>query len=103
MIRREFLEYFSKSLLSLGLGFRFSPAAEVAGRSVSQHAPVRTPAEAVLPGTAPLAPPGDLAEQMEDGIQRFLVQRTQETPQVRTRLGHVTSRSVQDYETSVSL
>ena len=103
MIRREFLEYFSKSLLSLGLGFRFSPAAEVAGRSVSQNAPVRTPAEQVLPGTAPLAPHGDLAEQMEDGIQRFLLQRIQETPQERTRLWQWNYRSVQDYEKSVSL
>jgi dienelactone hydrolase len=102
MIRRKFLAYSSKSLLSLGLGLRLSWAAEVEGKSVEQNATSSTPAEKVLPGTAPLTQQGDLAEQMADGIQRFLLRRIQEVPQERSRLWQWDYRSAQDYEKSVS-
>src|SRR6267378_2719604 len=38
MIRRKFLEYSSKTLLSIGLGLRVSQAAEVGGESATQPA-----------------------------------------------------------------
>jgi dienelactone hydrolase len=102
MIRRKFLEYSSKTLLSLGLGPRLSLIADVTGRSVEQNAASSTPAERVLPGTVPLTQQGDLAEQMEDGIQQFLLRRIQEMPQERARLWQRDYRSAQDYEKSVS-
>jgi hypothetical protein len=102
MIRRKFLEYSSKSLLSLGLGLRFSPAAEGVGRSVAQNAASSASPEEVLPGTAPLTQRGDLAEQMEEGIQRFLRGRIEEVPQERARLWQRDYRSAKDYEKSVS-
>ena len=98
MIRRKFLEYSSKSLLSLGLGLRFSPAAEGVGRSVAQNAASSASAEEVLPGTAPLTQHGDWAEQMEEGIQRFLRGRIEEVPQERARLWQRDYRSAKDYE-----
>jgi hypothetical protein len=56
----------------------------------------------VLPGTAPLTQPGDLAEQMEEGIQRFLRGRIEEMPRERARLWQRDYRSAKDYEKSVS-
>jgi len=103
MIRRKFIEYSSKSLLlSLGLGFRVSPTAEARERSIRQNGDSRAPAEQVLPDSTLLTQCGDLAEQMEDGIQRFLLRRLQEAPQERARLWQWDYRSLQGYEESVA-
>ena len=101
MIRRKFLEYSSKTLLSLGLGLRFSQAAGVAGQNTTPPI-ASSPPEQVLPGTSPLTQDGDLAEQMEDRIRRFLLRRVQDAPQQRLALWQRDYRSVQDYEKSVS-
>jgi dienelactone hydrolase len=99
MIRRTFLEYCGKTLLSLGMGSRFSDPA----RWVPQAAatPVLLPQQ-MLPGTAALTQQGDFAEQMEDGIGQFLLRRIEEVPQERTSLWQRDYRSVRDYENSVA-
>jgi hypothetical protein len=86
MIRRKFLEYSSKTLLSLGLGFRLSPTAKTAGLIAAPDTASSEPAQQVLPGTAPLTQHGDLAELMEEGIQRLLLQCIQDAPKERARL-----------------
>ena len=55
-----------------------------------------------LPGTTPLTMRGDLAFQMVDGIQRFLLRRTQEAAQERAQLWQRDYRSPEDYNRSVS-
>ena len=102
MIRRKFLEYSSKTLLSLGLGLRLSPAAELAGPGVAEDASSGARAGQVLPGSAPLTRQGDLAEQMEDRIRRFLLRRIEEAPQQRARLWSWDYCSRRDYEKSVA-
>jgi len=102
MIRRKFLEYSSKTLLSIGLGLRFSQAAEVAGKSATQPVVSSTPPDQVLPGTSPLTQDGDLAKQMQDGMRRFLLHKIQDAPQQRSVLWQRNYRSVQDYNESVS-
>ncbi len=102
MIRRKFLEYSSKTLLSIGLGLRVSQAAEVAGKSATQPVVSSTPPDQVLPGTSPLTQDGDLAKQMQDGMRRFLLHKIQDAPQQRSVLWQRNYRSVQDYNESVS-
>lgn len=102
MIRRKFLEQSSRAMLALGLGSKFSRAAEAAGQGGAQSPAPSTHAQAVLAGTDPLTQQGDLALEMEDGIRRFLSQRLQEVPQERARLWQWDYRSPQDYEKSVA-
>jgi dienelactone hydrolase len=103
MIRRKFLEYSSKTCLSFGFAPRFSLIAGLAAdRNAERSAASSEHAEAVLSGTIPLTQQGDLALQMEEGIQRFLLQRLQEAPRERDRLWQRDYRSAQDYEQSVS-
>jgi len=102
MIRRKFLEYSSKTLLSIGLGLRVSQAAEVGGKSATQPVVSSTPPDQVLPGTSPLTQDGDLAKQMQDGMRRFLLHKIQDAPQQRSVLWQRNYRSVQDYNESVS-
>jgi dienelactone hydrolase len=100
MIRRKFLEYSSKTLLSLGLGLRLP--LEALGQSAAQNAASGTPIPQALPDTALLTQQGDLAEQMEDGMQRFLLRRIQEVPQERAHLWQWDYRSARDYEKSIA-
>lgn len=100
MVRRKFLELSSKSALSFGAGICFPPTAPE-GRAADDPLS-NTQYEQVLPGTAPLLQHGDLAEQMEQGIQRFLLNRTRETSQERARLWQRDYSTVQGYDRSIS-
>jgi dienelactone hydrolase len=102
MIRRKFLEYSSKTLLSLGLGPRFLLAADHAGQNAEQNVVTDPSTARVLPGTSPLTQQGDLALQMETAMQQFLLRRTEEVPQERARLWQRDYRSAQDYEKSIA-
>jgi dienelactone hydrolase len=99
MIRRKFLELSSKSLLSVRAALSFAPKLSF-GAQV-RNGPTGTP-EQVLPSTAPLLERGDLAGQIEDAIQKFLLKRTQEIPREREQLWQKDYRSIRDYEKSVS-
>src|SRR5438270_10413935 len=100
MIRRKFLELSSKSLLSVRAALSFVPnlsfGAQVGNESTD------TPEQVLFPGTSPLFERGDLAGQMEDAIQKFLLNRTQEISREREQLWQRDYRSMQDYEKSVS-
>jgi dienelactone hydrolase len=102
MIRRQFLEYSSKALLSLGLGPQVLLASGLVDPSAESKEAAMEPAEPVLAGTVPLLQQGNFAEQMEDGMRRFILQRLQEVPQERARLWQWDYRSAQNYEQSVS-
>lgn len=102
MIRRKFLEYSSKTLLAAGLGLRFSLAAGAERQDSAKPAASGTPPGQALPGTSMLTQDGDLAEQMQDGIRRFLLRKIEDAPQQRSALWQRNYRSVQDYEKSVS-
>ncbi|MES2221381.1 MAG: dienelactone hydrolase family protein [Acidobacteriota bacterium] len=102
MIRRKFLEYSSKTLLSLGLGPQAFLASGLADSGDESKRPASVPADPVLAGTSALLQQADFAEQMEDGMRRFLLQRLQQTPQERTRLWQWDYRSAQNYQQSIS-
>ena len=87
MNRREFLHRSTRTTLALGLA-----------------SPVRVPdpAEATLPGTAPLTAEGDIATQMVDGIHRFLLQRTSEAAAERTSRWKRDYGSEENYNRSIS-
>ena len=59
-------------------------------------------AQAPLPGTAPLRSEGDLAAQMVDGINAFLLERTAESVEKRADLWNRDHRSLEDYRRSVA-
>ena len=59
-------------------------------------------AQTPLPGTAPLTAQGDLAAQMVDGINEYLLRATSESPGKRAALWKRDSSSVENYERSIS-
>ena len=87
MNRREFLHRSTSASLALGLAPRI---------------PIADPAEATLPGTVPPTAKGDIAGQMVDGIQRFLLERTIEAAAGRTQLWNRDFQSVENYIRSIS-
>jgi dienelactone hydrolase len=97
MIRRKFLQHSGQALFSLGLGLHFPIFADQESPPASAGATGK-----VLPGTAPLTEQGDLAGQMEDAIQRCLLQRTREVSGERQSLWHRDYSSREAYEKSVS-
>jgi dienelactone hydrolase len=106
MNRREFLSSSTTATLGIGLGGGLlgEPHQEetmLAGNEASGAISPGT-GESVLTGTAPLTTEGDLAMQMVDGIHRFLLNRTAETPNDRTRLWRRDYSSLEAYIRSVS-
>ena len=58
--------------------------------------------ESVLAGTAPLTTEGDLAEQMVDGIHRYLLHETETQESERAQLWNRDYSSAEHYERSVA-
>ena len=103
--RRSFLG--SSVGLSLGLnlakdrkGWTCSAEATPGGESVQK--PGVSSAPGTLPGTIPLAMPGDLAVQMVEGIRKYLQRATAESVEKRPGLGDRKFGSAQDYEESIA-
>ncbi len=102
MIRRKFLEYSTKTLLALGIDLGLPlPVGVAEERTLKPIEPCFLPVERVLPGTAALTQQGDLALQMEDAIQHFLLQRIQQAPHERAHLWGKTDSSDAEYEASM--
>jgi dienelactone hydrolase len=59
-------------------------------------------AQATLPGTAPLIAEGDLAEQMVEGIKRYLLRETDVSIEKRARLWKRNYGSLESYDQSVA-
>src|SRR6266536_3585520 len=59
-------------------------------------------AQTTLPGTAPLTAEGDLAEQMVDGINRYLLRETDASVEKRARLWKRDYGSLESYNQSVA-
>ena len=106
MNRREFLSRSTTATLGIGLassllGEPSQNNATVAGSEATGAISPQT-AEPILAGTSPLTTEGDLAAQMVDGIHRFLLNRTAETPNDRARLWKRDYSSLEAYSRSVS-
>jgi dienelactone hydrolase len=107
MNRREFMKESTRATLALQLATS-SPAQtretneSLVTRSGAPDSVAAGQSLSVLPGTAPLTAQGDLASQMVDGIQRFLLRRAEEAAQERPRLWKRDYRSADDYNGSVS-
>jgi dienelactone hydrolase len=103
--RREFLNGSARATLALSVPIDITKKlSEVRDRGPRQEetAAAPEPAEAVLPGTAPLTMQGDLATQMVDGIHRFLLTKTAEASKQRARLWKRDYSSLEAYNQSVS-
>ena len=59
-------------------------------------------AQTTLPGTAPLTAEGDLAEQMVEGIKRYLLRETDASVEKRSRLWNRNYGSLESYDQSVA-
>jgi dienelactone hydrolase len=95
MNRRDFLARTS----SASIGFSFMTKLAIAEAGEQSTTPAATEA---LSGTAPLTVNGDLAAQMVDGIQRFLLRKTDQAATDRKSLWKHDYRSVADYNLSVA-
>ena len=93
MNRRDFLARTS----SASIGFSF-----MTKLSVAEAGEQSTSTAATLPGTAPLTVNGDLAAQMVEGIQRFLLRKTDQAVTDRKTLWKHDYRSVAGYNLSVA-
>jgi hypothetical protein len=60
------------------------------------------PAQSPLPGTGPLTAEGDLAEQMVEGIKRYLLRETDASVEKRSRLWNRNYGSLESYDQSVA-
>ena len=105
MNRREFLNRSTTAALGIGLGSSSLMGPLFAhsmpdGHEASTMIPTET-SKSVLPGTIPLTTEGDLASQMVDGIQRYLLQKTEQQVTERAQLWSRNYTSVEDYEHSV--
>jgi dienelactone hydrolase len=105
MNRRTFLR--DSSMVTLAMGFP-SPILRLTGKeartsdSASPGGVSQTMSEPVLAGTSPLTLQGDLATQMVDGIQKFLLDRWQNCGQERGRLWQRDYQSAESYSRSVA-
>ena len=93
MNRRDFLACSTSA--SIGLSF-------MTKLSVPEADEQSTSTAATLPATAPLTVNGDLAAQMVEGIQRFLLRKTDQAATDRKSLWKHDYRSVADYNVSVA-
>ena len=59
-------------------------------------------AQTTLPGTTPLTAEGDLAEQMVEGIKRYLLRETDASIEKRARLWKRNYGSLESYDQSVA-
>ncbi len=97
MNRRDFLARTSSA--SIGFSFMTKLAIAEAGE---QSTTSTTTEAATLPGTAPLTVNGDLAAQMVEGIQHFLLRKTDQAATDRKTFWKHDYRSVADYNLSVA-
>jgi dienelactone hydrolase len=106
MNRREFLNRSTTATVGVGLGARsfIDPllAESLGAEKETDNAVAQEPSEPVLPGTAPLAIDGDLAEQMVAGIRRFLLHETETLEMQRAQLWHRDYTSPGYYDRSVA-
>jgi dienelactone hydrolase len=105
MNRRAFLR--DSSVVTLAMGFpsrilRLTGNEAQKRDSASPGGVSRATSEPVLPGTAPLTLQGDLATQIVDGIQKFLLGRWQNCGQERARLWQRDYQSAESYGRSVA-
>jgi dienelactone hydrolase len=105
--RREFLNGSAEATVALGVLINLTKKlSEVRCRGARQEetavALSPEPAETALPGTAPLTMQGDLATQMVDGINHFLLTKTAEASKERARLWKRDYSSSGAYNQSVS-
>ena len=99
MNRRDFLTRTSGASIGLSFITRLAKAEESAAGDQSTNTATEA---ATLPGTAPLTLNGDLAAQMVEGIQRFLLRKTEQAATDRKSLWKHDYRSVADYNASVA-
>lgn len=103
MDRRKFLRKSAQASLTLGLGTQipnYLRAAE-SGQAANPEGVPATPA-ATLPGTAPLTAHTDFATEMVESIKKFLLHKTDEAAQERSRLWNRDYQSIEAYNRSVS-
>jgi dienelactone hydrolase len=98
MNRREFLN--RSAAATLGIGFGMKPLED---QLLEATNPQTAAPESVLPATGALTVEGDIAEQMVDGIRRFLLLKTQMQAARRTQLWNRDYSSRENYERSVAV
>jgi dienelactone hydrolase len=102
MNRRDFLARTSSASIGLSLMAKLAIAEEGASPVGEQSTSTAATGAATLPGTAPLTVNGDLAAQMVEGIQHFLLRKTDQAATDRKSLWKHDYRSVADYNLSVA-
>ena len=106
MNRRQFLNHSTAAALGAGFintSFVRSIAADIAaGRQGASGSVPAGGVSSFLDGTAPLTLQGDLAAQMVEGIQRYLLQKTALQATERAKLWNRGYSSTEQYERSVA-
>ena len=106
MNRRDFVNRSTRATLGFGLGGRLLCGSRLNAAAISMdNSPSGIPSESgdpMLAGTAPLTAKGDLAQQMVEGIHRFLLKETKREAAGREERWNRNYASVELYEESVA-